>query len=249
MGTDVDVVILSWNDGPLLAAAVGSALNSRGVEVRVFVVDNGSELLPDLPADARVTLLANKTNRGVAAGRNQGAAATGAPFLCFLDSDAQLQADTLAKLIDACSANSDVALVAPVFNGQRPEDSGGRAPSLADKVLRVLNLRTGYRSVPATGSSWDVDFAIGACQLVRRADFLEAGGFDESYFYGPEDVDLCLRLRKRGLRVLQVAAAGCHHPPRRRCRGLLTKRGIKHGRAVIRHLWRHSRFRERVATA
>ena len=42
-GPEVDVVILTWNDGPLLDAAVDSALVSQGVDVRVFVVDNGSD--------------------------------------------------------------------------------------------------------------------------------------------------------------------------------------------------------------
>lgn len=34
----------------------------------------------------------------------------------------------------------------------------------------------------------------GACMLVRRKDFEKLGGFSEAYFYGFEDVDLCLKL-------------------------------------------------------
>ena len=42
---------------------------------------------------------------------------------------------------------------------------------------------------------------IGACQLFRRQTFYFVGGLDEWYFYGPEDVDFCLRIREAGLRV------------------------------------------------
>jgi len=245
----VDIVVLTWNDGELLDAAVASALCSEGVDVRVIVVDNGSELPPLLPADARITVVSNPANLGVAPGRNQGAAIGESDFICFLDSDARLHPGTVASLLAPLLADEGVAMAVPVFTGQRPEDSAGRAPSLVDKVLRVSNLREGYRPVTAVGEVWEVDFGIGACQLVRRSDFAAAGGFDVSYFYGPEDVDLCLRLRERSRRVVQVGAAACDHPPRRRFRGLLTQRGLQHAWAVTRHLWRHRHFRQRTAVA
>lgn len=252
----VDVVVLTWNDGELLGAAVDSALASEGVEVRVHVIDNGSEPRATVRPDPRVTLARNDANRGVAPARNQGAAAGRAPYILFLDSDARLRPGTLGALVGPLEASSAVALTAPVFAGQAPEQSAGRAPSLADKARRLLDLRSDYRPMrpadrgPGTadaGSSWEVDFAIGACQLVRRVAFDALGGFDESYFYGPEDVDLCLRLRESGFRVVQVGAAECEHPPRRRNRRLATKRGVQHASAVVRHLWRHRRFHRRVA--
>jgi GT2 family glycosyltransferase len=243
------VVVPNWNGLRWLPGCLGSLRAQTRAPARVIVVDNGSDLPPDVPADERVVLLANPANRGVAAGRNQGAAAGASAYICFLDSDARLLPDTLRALLQPLAAGPDVALAAPVFTGQAPEASAGRAPSLLDKALRVTNLRDGYRATPHTGRWWDVDFAIGACQLVRREEFMAAGGFDETYFYGPEDVDLCLRLRERGLRVVQVRDAGCHHPPRRRNRRLLTQRGLRHGWAVARHLWRHRHFRHRAAPA
>lgn len=245
----VDVVVLTWNDGELLEGAVTSALASEGVDVRVIVVDNGSHLPPTLPCDPRVVLLVNRVNIGVASGRNQGAVAGTSPFVCFLDSDARLHRDCLRWLLEPLTGEEAVALSVPVFAGQWPEASAGRTPSLADKVRRVLNLTDRYRPTPRSGPWWEVDFGIGACQLVRREAFMAAGGFDTTYFYGPEDVDLCLRLRERGQRVVQVGAATCDHPPRRRFRRLFTLRGLQHGWAVTRHLWRHRHFDRRTATA
>ena len=242
-GPSVDVVVLTWNDGHLLQAAVDSALASEDVDVRVIVVDNGSDLPPDLAADDRLVLACNPVNQGVARGRNRGASLGTSPFVCFLDSDARLLPRTLARLMEPLAGRPEVALAAPVFSHQPPEASAGRAPTLVDKVLRILDLRDTYRPVPRAGAAWwDVDFAIGACQLVRRDLFEAVGGFDESYFYGPEDVDLCLRLKSGGGRVVQVAAARCEHPPRRRNRRVLTRRGLQHGWAVTRHLWRQRRL-------
>ena len=246
-GPQVDVVILTWNDGPLLDAAVDSALASEGVDVRVYVIDNGSDPAAAVVDDERVTLVRNDANRGVAPGRNQGAALGSSTYICILDSDARLLPDALARLIEPLEGSGGVALAAPVFVDQAPEASAGVAPSLTDKALRLLDVRDTYRTVATDGPWWDVDFAIGACQLVRREDFEAVGGFDEGYFYGPEDVDLCLRLREGGRRIVQVAGAGCHHPPRRRHRGILTKAGRRHASAVARHLWRHRNFSRRVA--
>lgn len=242
------MVVLTWNDGDLLAAAVESGLASVEVDVRVIVVDNGSDPPATVASDPRVTLVRNDENRGVAPARNQGAVVGQAPYVCFLDSDARLLPSTLARLVEALEAHADVALAAPVFSGQPPTASAGRAPTLWDKVMRLAGVRDTYRPVPMDGGRWDVDFAIGACQLVRRRAFESLGGFDESYFYGPEDVDLCLRLRESGGRVVQVAAAGCQHPPRRRNRRLLTQRGFQHAANVARHLWRHRRYGRRFAS-
>jgi GT2 family glycosyltransferase len=47
---------------------------------------------------------------------------------------------------------------------------------------------------------------------MRSALFAEVGGFDEGYYNGHEDVDLCLRLGERGfLVVYQPASVVLHH--------------------------------------
>jgi len=243
----IDVVILTWNDGPLLDVAVASVHGSEGVEARTIVVDNGSDP-PASPALRDGDLLVrNDANRGVAPGRNQGVRAGASPYVCLLDSDARLHVGSLAALVAALEADPRIGLVAPVFDGQAPTASGGRAPTLARKVGRVLGRTAEYDGPEPTGDAWDVDFAIGACQLFRRTAFDEVGGLDESFFYGPEDADYCMRLRLAGWRVQQVAAAGCEHPPRRRNRKLLTRRGLQHAWAVSRFLWRHRRYQHLVS--
>ncbi len=239
----VDVVVLTWNDGELLDAAVQSVLASDAVDARAIVVDNGSTPPAGLAPDARIDVLRNERNVGVAAGRNQGVAASAAPFVCLLDSDARLEPGCLRAMVDAAAADPRIGVVVPVFTGQCAEQTAGRAPTLGRKLLRLANASDRYRPVGDPGSArWDVDFGIGACQLIRRSTFDDVGGLDAHIFYGPEDVDFCLRVRAAGWRVVQVRDARCHHPARRRNRRLLTRRGLAHARAVVRHLWRHRDF-------
>jgi N-acetylglucosaminyl-diphospho-decaprenol L-rhamnosyltransferase len=244
---NIDVVILTWNDGEILDAAVQSALVQTGVDARVIVVDNGSDP-PAVVTDPGVRLIRSEENLGVGGGRNLGTHAAEAPFVCFLDSDARLHPDALAQLVAPLLDDESVGVTAPVFTGQRPEASAGRAPTLRRKVARALNRTDVYERAPGQGTldRCDVDFAIGACQVFRRVAFDVVNGLDESAAFGPEDVDFCLRIREAGWRVVQVAGAGCDHPPRRAFKGLATARGLRHARAVLRHFWRHRRRRSEV---
>ncbi len=237
----IDVVILTWNDEPgQLDAAVASALASASVDVRVIVVDNGSDEPAAVAEDERMVLVRNAANRGVAAGRNQGAALGVRSLVCFLDSDARLEPDCLGALAGAVGDDATTAMAAPVFTGQVPEASAGRAPSIGRKVARGFGWTASYRPVPRRSiqSEWDVDFAIGACQLWHRSTFVTMGGFDERFFYGPEDIDACRRIQRCGGRVVQVAQAHCEHPPRRRHRRLFTGPGLRHGLALLRYFLR-----------
>lgn len=237
MTGSVDVVILTWNDGDILDTAVQSAIRSTGVDVRVVVVDNGSD--PAARCPEGVQLVRSESNLGVARGRNLGARHARSEFLCFLDSDAELLPETLAALLYPFRADHDVAMSVPVFADQRPEASAGVRPSVPRKLARAFGVTSLYRAPKgADGGHWDVDFGIGACQLVRRSVFEDLGGFDEQIFYGPEDLELCDRIRFAGLRVVQVRDARCIHPPRRRNRSILRRGGLRHARAVMGYYWR-----------
>ena len=82
-----------------------------------------------------------------------------------------------------------------------------RFPTLIDKLARCLP-SAAARKVTRTVemADWDhqtireVDYVIGACQVIRRRALHEVGLFDERIFYGPEDIDLCLRLQQAGWR-------------------------------------------------
>jgi GT2 family glycosyltransferase len=100
----------------------------------------------------------------------------------------------------------------------------------------------GTQPVTARGdepSSWPVEFGIGACQVFHRFRWEAVGGIDETFFYGPEDVDFCLRLIDAGGEVRQVAGAPVVHPPRRRHRKPINAAGLRHASAIARYLVRH----------
>lgn len=234
MRPPLDVIILTWNDQADMLRAVRSAQNSSRVDANVLVFDNGSEPPADVPDGCE--LVRSESNLGVGGGRNRAARASEASFICFLDSDAVLEPDCLARLAEAMT--DDVAVTAPVFVGQDPAVSAGLRPTIRRKLWRAMGGTDRYRRASAASDSegcWDVDFVIGACLMVRTDVFRELGGFDDRDLFGPEDLEFCDRVRDAGWRVRQVAAARCHHEARRGHRRVLSRRGLRHGIAVMRY--------------
>ena len=73
-----------------------------------------------------------------------------------------------------------------------------------------------------------MDYVIGACQVIRRRALQEVGLLDERIFYGPEDVDICLRLQQAGWRVVYNPEAVVVHNERRLTRSLRSGLTWKH---------------------
>ena len=85
----------------------------------------------------------------------------------------------------------------------------------------------------------EVDYVIGACQGIRRAAVTEVGLLDERIFYGPEDVDLCLRMHEAGWSVVYNPAAVVVHHERRLTRSLFSALAWRHLWGVGYYFWKH----------
>ena len=224
---ELSVVVLSWNTKDLTLACLRALFAETPAHAReVIVVDNGSA---DGSADAiaaafpQVRLLRNPDNRLYAAGNNQGAALAKGEFVCTLNSDTEVRAGALDRLVDFLRAHPDYGIAAPRLSD--PDGSVQHAcqrfPTLGTALCFDSIWSTfwpGSRSVARYlmrdfdhVHSCDVDQPPGACWVLRTAEWRQLGGFDEvlSLFYN--DVDLCLRLRRAGRRIRYVAEAEVMH--------------------------------------
>ena len=84
----------------------------------------------------------------------------------------------------------------------------------AGNVLHISGLATvgGYGDrVDEHAERVDIAYGSGAALAVRTALFRELGGFTERYFLYQEDLELCWRVRMRGLRVVLEPGADVLH--------------------------------------
>jgi len=246
------VVILSWNSTDVLGPCLASlppGFTSQAYEV--IVVDNGSRGLT--PAALRhafpwIQLVVNRKNRGVAPARNQGMRLAQGEYIILLDDDTLVQPAVFAQLLAYMDAHPDVGLCGPklIDLQGRLQLSCRLFPTLSDKLARRFPFAFARRiNRAAEMADWDhgcereVDYVIGACQVIRRATLAEVGLLDDRIFYGPEDIDLCLRMRQAGWRVIYYPEAVVVHRERRAARSFLSRLGWWHLWGVIYYFCKH----------
>lgn len=200
----VSVVVVNWNGGDHLGRMLASLeAHPPSGPWEAVVVDNGST---DGSAGRAVTahpwarLVANATNRGLAAGNNQGLAATAAPLVLLANPDVELTPGAMDALAACMERHPRAGFVVP-----RLVSPDGRAQTSAGDLPRLREALAGRRWA---GGYWRDDWAhrseerIGrgaeACWLVRRRMVQEVGGQDERYRLDWEGVDWTERARRAG---------------------------------------------------
>ncbi|MCH8748228.1 glycosyltransferase [Patescibacteria group bacterium] len=130
--TKVDVVIVNWNTGSLLAKCLASLshLPERTLIGRVIVVDNNSSddsigQAEALASPLAITFFKLKENIGFARGNNVGIRKlTGQHHLLLLNPDTEVQPGALRELVEALGELSQAGIVgAKLLNSDRTDQS------------------------------------------------------------------------------------------------------------------------------
>ncbi|MHC4944565.1 MAG: glycosyltransferase [Planctomycetota bacterium] len=223
-GADLRIIIPVFNKQEMTQRCLETLFQNtpEALHLEVLVVDNGSSdgtsvyLEEACDEYSNLQVISFAENKGFALACNQGAENTGAPLLLFLNNDTEVMEGWLEPLLNVMDTDPQVAAVGskmlyPKGTIQHAgvvlcEDRGTGDPLVAKHI---------YNGLPADyeeASELRVYQALtAACLLVRRSDFIEAGGFDEGFWNGYEDVDLCLRFQEMGkLCVFQPASKIIH---------------------------------------
>lgn len=217
----ISVVIVSYNTIDLLQACLVS-LQKQTAELKIIVVDNAStdgsaamlrERFPE------VTLIANDTNRGFAAGNNQGFTSATGEYILMLNGDTEIpDRDGLERLAIHLHQHQQIGVIAPrLINSDRSvqQSASWNVPNLWSLVLeytllnRMLDKLFATRKYPGKvllsrqelSRSQTVADLLGACLLFRRSLVHEVGLLDERFFIFYEETDFNLRVRRAGYQL------------------------------------------------
>jgi GT2 family glycosyltransferase len=217
----LSVIIVSFNQFELLKAAIDSLKNNPPpFAYEVIVVDNHSQAdvqdyLNEFYHDIRI--ISNSSNHGFGWANNRGAQAARGEYLLFLNSDAEIAGDALARMVAVMDGNAAIGILGPAL--LNPD--GSFQLSFGRKISLWAELY--QKSLAPLWEKWklnfhdqerflkNVDWVSGACLLTRREMFLPGPFFDEEIFLYFEDHDLCLRVKAMGKKVVYCPGARVMH--------------------------------------
>ncbi len=232
------LVVVSHQGGDRLQRCLDSleAQSTLPSEILLVLSRGGGVPMPArLPAGCPLRLVHCSSDLHYGAAVNRGAARARARWLLVLNDDTVAHPQMVGALLAAAAAGG------PGLYQPRILLAG--SPGQLDNAGHLL-FPDGHNQprgrACSDGPRWDREGSLGAVSgaafLAPRDLFLELGGFDEDLGAFGEDLDLSLRLVRRGFPLVYVPAAGIEH-----------ELGASYGRAGHRKIYLVERNRLRAA--
>jgi GT2 family glycosyltransferase len=204
------IVVVHFGDPePTLSCLDSLAAEGSSVDRRVALVDNMGNISAGDLTDA-VELVKRPDNPGFGVAANCGIDAVDddrrCSFYLVLNHDVSLA----VGFLDAAAGALEVGVGA----AGGPIHTPGRSPRLWYGG-GGLNFLTGTVRQPrwanAAQRRRNVGFIPATAMAISAVAWREVGGFDPRFFLYNEDVDLCLRLRRAGWRLVYEPSMACGH--------------------------------------
>jgi len=219
----VIAVVLNWCNEHDTKACVDSLAAQDYPALGVLLVDNGSPDGSGPRLHARypnVGYLQTGQNLGYAGGNNRGmkqAVDEGAEYVLVVNNDTVLEKSCVRELVQAVRGEEGVGAVgAKILRYDAPDRiwfGGGEFDR-----MRAIGRHVAENLVdanPAERDVRDVGFLTGCCLLIPAETLRTVGVFRDDFFAYGEDVEFCLRVTRKGLRLVYAPAARLKHrvPP------------------------------------
>jgi len=256
----VSVIVVSFNTRDLLRTCLHSILEEcnrlgDGQQAEILVVDNAST---DGSADMvaaefasspiPVQLIRSDVNLGFAGANNLAMELARGRYIVLLNSDAFFHPGALRRAIDHMEVDATVG----IGGARLVSRDGAWQPSartfhsiwidaivltgLAARFPRSRIFGSADRTWADPNQAASVDWVPGAFSILRREALAKTGLFDPAFFLYYEEVDLCLRVKAAGFRVLYWPDVVVIHIGGESGRQLRSLKFSKTGAQVV--LWR-----------
>jgi hypothetical protein len=205
---------LNYNGAHFIDECVGSLLNISSDPFAIYLIDNCSS--DDSVALTRtrypmVRLIETGGNLGFAAAYDRVIRQLDYEYFVLLNVDTIVDENWLHPLLRTIRSDKRVggcgSKIIHMSDGKTIDHAGGML------TLTGAGLDIGKWEIDGGcyDSAKETGFVCGCSLLVRKAAYLEVGGFDPEYFVYHEDVDLCWKLLMFGYSVVYVPDSVVRH--------------------------------------
>lgn len=221
----ISLIILTFNSTDYIDKCLKSVEKQLNKNIEVIVVDNNSSdaTLLKLKKYKNIKIIKNKKNYGFSKGINIGIKNAKYKNILLLNPDTILFRNSIKNLLD-CHKNTGAEIV----GGKTKKKDGSlhgsyvKIPNIFTILFDYTNLRKlipndyfhkkhYYLNEIKPKKNKIVDVVSGAYMFISKKALKKVGFFDENFFMYLEDVDYCLRAKKKKIKVVYCPNASAFH--------------------------------------
>lgn len=210
---DVSIIIINYNSSKFTANCIESIHKfTKSLTYEIIIVDNNSHeddfrLLETFAFNNNGKLIKSKCNLGFGGGNHLGYQHASGEYLAFINNDAELLENSLLKLLTFYKSQSNIGVVGlPQINEEKKvfKYSYRQFTGLKYHLLGQSSPEKHYSKKHQHDLSgpFEVDQVSGAFMFIKSSIYEAVGGFDPNIFLFYEEMDLCLRLKKKGFKTM-----------------------------------------------
>lgn len=215
------IVILNWNGRTLLERFLPSVVAHSADLATIYLADNAST--DDSIAYCRthfpaVHIIQNTENGGYAKGYNDALKHITADLFVLLNSDVETPEGWLEPMLTLFKEQPTIGAAQPKILDYKNKSlleyagaAGGFVDALGYPYCRGRIFDSCEEDRGQYNDTIAVHWVSGACLFIRSSLFWEVNGLDEAYFAHQEEIDLCWRLRNKGVKIVACGQSKVYH--------------------------------------
>lgn len=194
----ISIIIVNYNGYPLLKNCLNSILKNSYDNYEIIVADNDSKdkSLKNIKIDfknnlSKIKLLKLKNNLGPSLARNEAFKLAAGEIIAFLDNDTEVDKNWIINALKLFQTNSKIGVIQCkllLLDQKNKIDYVGELLGSLGFLKSIAN----YGEID--NGQYDKNCSILAAKsagmFIKRKAFIDAGGFDSSYFIFMEETDL-----------------------------------------------------------
>ena len=217
----VAVAILNYNSLSYLKQFLPVIIENTPNWVNITIIDNASTdssksyVQNHFP---EITWIQFNKNLGFAGGYQKGIEQLKEDYIVLLNSDVEVTPNWLDPLLKRMEADKQLAAIQPKIKSYQDKNyfehagaAGGFIDELGYPFCRGRIFDTVEEDLGQYDNFTHCFWASGACMVMRKSAYLEAGEMDARFFLHMEEIDLCWRMQRCGYRIACEPASTVYH--------------------------------------
>lgn len=210
---DVSIIIINYNSSKYTANCITSIHKyTKSLNYEIIIVDNNStsedlNFLETFTSQNNAKLIKSKCNLGFGGGNHLGYQFATGRYLAFVNNDAEFIEDSLLKLMTFYKTQQNLGVLGLTQINEENKSFKYAFRQFIDLKYHLLGQTSPVKYYSKKhqhdlSQPFEVDQISGAFMFMDAEIYTSINGFDPNIFLFYEEMDLCLRLKKKGYKTM-----------------------------------------------